>query len=96
MVWTSHSSILIGLTGSSCFAARFLRTVCGHSQHRAVPSPFCFDAAPHLRPGEANTVAVRVLNRLGMGGVYLPAYLVTADRELDGALIRALLEKGEG
>jgi hypothetical protein len=56
-------------------------------------TPFVFDAAPQLRPGQQNTVAVRVLNRLGMGGIYLPAHLVLADRELDAPLIQALIAK---
>jgi hypothetical protein len=57
-------------------------------------TPFCFDVRPYLRPGQASMVVVRVLNRLGMGGVYLPVHLVATDRELDAELIRALLAKG--
>lgn len=56
-------------------------------------TPFVFDAAPHLRPGQPNTLAVRVFNRLGMGGIYLPAYLVLTDHELDAPLIQALIPK---
>lgn len=56
--------------------------------------PFAFDAAAQLRPGQANLLAVRVLNRLGMGGIYLPVYLVLTDRELDAPLIAALIAKG--
>jgi hypothetical protein len=56
-------------------------------------TPFLFDAAPHLRPGQSNTVAVRVLNRQAMGGIYLPVTLVLTDRELDAPLIQALLAK---
>jgi hypothetical protein len=56
---------------------------------------FCFDAASHLRPGETNTVAVRFPNRLGVGGIRLPVYPVSADRELDAELIGALLAKSQ-
>ena len=44
--------------------------------------PFSFDVRPFLKDGE-NLVAVRVWNRLGMGGVWKPAYLVSTDEELD-------------
>ena len=56
-------------------------------------TPFAFDAAPHLKPGQVNTIAVRVLNRMGMGGIYKPVHLVASDRELDAALIGAVLER---
>ncbi len=56
-------------------------------------TPFVCDVAGSLRAGQANTLAVRVLNRLGMGGVYQPAYLVLTDRDLDAPLIQALIAK---
>lgn len=56
-------------------------------------TPFLIDVAPQLRAGQANTLAVRVLNRLGMGGVYLPVYLILTDRELDAPLIQALIAR---
>ncbi|UCH34865.1 MAG: DUF4838 domain-containing protein, partial [Armatimonadota bacterium] len=55
-------------------------------------APFAFDAGEHLQPGEANTIAVRVRNIAGMGGIYKRVYVVAADRPLDTALIEALLE----
>lgn len=57
-------------------------------------TPFALDARGRLRPGERNTIAVRVYNRLGMGGIYKPVHVVAADRELDAPLIGALLERG--
>jgi len=38
-------------------------------------------------------VTVRVLNRLGMGGIYLPVHLVLSDRDLDAPLVQALLAR---
>jgi len=56
-------------------------------------TPFACDVGPYLRPRQPNTVAVRVLNRLAMGGVYLPVTLLAADRELSAPLIQALLAR---
>jgi hypothetical protein len=56
-------------------------------------TPFLIDIAPQLRAGQPNTVAVRVLNRLGMGGIYLPVHLVLSERELDAPLIQALIAR---
>jgi len=56
-------------------------------------TPFAFDPRPDLRPGAANTIAVKVLNRLGMGGVYQPVYLVGANRELDTRLLGGLVAR---
>jgi hypothetical protein len=54
-------------------------------------TPFAFDPRPALKLGAANVVAVKVLNRLGMGGVYQPVYLVGAKRELDARLLQGLV-----
>jgi len=56
-------------------------------------TPFAFEAGPALRLGQGNTIAVRVLNRVGMGGIYLPVELVATDRELDAVTIQALLAR---
>jgi len=44
-------------------------------------TPFAFDAKSYLEFGQKNSVAVRVYNSMGMGGVYKPVYLIGADRE---------------
>jgi len=56
-------------------------------------TPFVFDSRPHLQPGRTNTIAVRVHNSVGMGGIYLPVYLVAADRPLHPALVKAAIER---
>ncbi len=58
-------------------------------------TPFAFDAKAHLKYGEHNTLTVRVYNRKGMGGVYLPVYVIGADCELDAELMKAILGKSE-
>lgn len=54
---------------------------------------FLFDAAAALRAGKVNTIAVRVNNRLAMGGIWQPVSLVLSDRELDAPLVEALLAR---
>jgi hypothetical protein len=56
-------------------------------------TPFTCDIAAAVRAGQLNTIAVRVLNRLGMGGIYLPVHLIATDRDLDAPLIQALLSR---
>ena len=55
--------------------------------------PFAFDARAYLKRGQLNTLAVRVHNSAGMGGIWRPVYVVASDRELNGALIEAALEQ---
>lgn len=57
--------------------------------------PFSFDAHPFIQPGRRNTVAVRVYNRMGMGGIYLPVQIVAADKDLDTPLLKAIIESGK-
>jgi hypothetical protein len=56
-------------------------------------TPFAFDPRPWLKLGATNAIAVKVLNRVGMGGVYRPVYLVGANRELDVLLLGALVAR---
>jgi hypothetical protein len=56
-------------------------------------TPFAFDPRPGLRLGAPNVIAVKVLNRLGMGGVYRPVYVVGTNRELDARLLTALVAR---
>jgi len=56
-------------------------------------TPFAFDPRPGLKLGAANVIAVKVLNRLAMGGVYQPVYLVGANRELDPRLLGGLVAR---
>ncbi len=56
-------------------------------------TPFAFQAHACLKFGQENTMAVRVYNRFGMGGIYRPVYLIGADRELDASLIKALIQQ---
>jgi hypothetical protein len=54
-------------------------------------TPFAFDARPFLKAGE-NLIAVRVYNRLGMGGIWKPAYLVAADREAEARMLLVAIQ----
>jgi hypothetical protein len=54
-------------------------------------TPFAFDPRPGLKLGASNVVAIKVLNRLGMGGIYQQVYVVGANRELDPGLLGALV-----
>ena len=56
-------------------------------------TPFAFDAKPHLKFGQDNPLAVRVYSSAGMGGIYLPVYLIGADRALEAGMMKALVEK---
>ena len=56
-------------------------------------TPFAFQAKPYLRFGQRNTLAVRVYNRLGMGGIYLPVHLIGAYRKLDVPIMKALIAR---
>ncbi len=53
--------------------------------------PFLFDAADHLKPSQTNSLAVRVHDQAMMGGVWQPVYVVASDRELDVAIVEALV-----
>jgi beta-galactosidase/beta-glucuronidase len=57
--------------------------------------PFAFEPGDYAAPGQETTLAVRVLNRMGMGGVYKPVYVVGSDQELDAGLIAELLSGRE-
>ncbi len=57
--------------------------------------PFVFEPGDYAAPGQETTLAVRVLNRMGMGGVYKPVYVVGSDQELDAGLIAELLSGRE-
>ena len=54
-------------------------------------TPFAFDARPFLKAGE-NVIAVRVRNRLGMGGIWKPAYLVATDKEADPRMMLVAIQ----
>ncbi len=54
--------------------------------------PFVADITNSLRLGFApNTLAVRVFNRVKMGGIYAAAYLVGTDKELSPRAVCDLL-----
>jgi len=55
-------------------------------------TPFVCAAGDALRAGTANQLAVRVLNRAGMGGLWKPVYLLASDRELDLAQAQAAVK----
>ena len=59
--------------------------------------PFCFDAKPFLDPDEENLIAVRVYNRSGMGGIWKPVSLISAEKMAKAkALVEFLAIAGEG
>ena len=58
-------------------------------------TPILFDPGAHLKPGQLNSLAVRVYNSVAMGGIWKPVYVIASDRELYPALIGALLEREE-
>ncbi|MCK5805990.1 MAG: DUF4838 domain-containing protein, partial [Lentisphaeria bacterium] len=43
--------------------------------------PFLFDPAPFLKLGGENVIAFKVHNRLGMGGIWKPVYLLACEDE---------------
>lgn len=43
--------------------------------------PFLFDPGEALKPGGENLLAVRIHNRLGMGGLWQPLYLLAVDED---------------
>ncbi len=57
-------------------------------------TPFACDVSDFLRPGEEDLLAVGVYNRVGMGGIYEPAYLVGVDSELDLQTLQERARRG--
>ena len=53
--------------------------------------PFAFEVTKFIRPGAENTIAVRVLNLSGMGGVYRPAHLLATDGPINTAQMKQAL-----
>ncbi len=58
-------------------------------------TPFMFDVKDAFKAGKPTSIAVRVLNRLGMGGVYKPVRLIASARELDATVVTRLLAEGK-
>ncbi len=95
-----HAYLYFGAVDEDAWVYVNGRQVCEHScpttgltPEQIWTTPFLVDIASQLRAGQGNTVAVRVLNRLAMGGIYLPVYLVLTDRDLDAPLIQAFITK---
>ena len=53
--------------------------------------PFSVDVSDAIKPGRANTIAVRVFNESGMGGVYKPVHLVAGNSPIDIEVMRIRL-----
>ena len=53
--------------------------------------PFALNAGGRLRPGGQTSLTVRVRDAGGMGGLYMPVYVVAAEVPLTAAQITALL-----
>jgi len=68
------------------------RTSTGLPASELWTTPFSFDASRFIRPGEENTIAVRVYNFHGMGGVYKPVHLVASDGLLTSVHLSQLLK----
>ena len=49
--------------------------------------PFLFDPGDALKPGSENLLAVRVHNRLGMGGLWKPLYLLAVDEDPEPSVV---------
>ena len=49
--------------------------------------PFLFDPTPFLNPGAENVLALRVLNRAAMGGVWKPIYLLACEEEPEASVV---------
>ncbi len=81
----------IYLNGTRAFEHTVAST--GRNVNALWKEPFAYEATGHLEPGQSNVVAVRVHDSMGMGGIWKPVYLVSSDRELDTALIKALLAR---
>jgi hypothetical protein len=59
-------------------------------------APFLCAAGDLLRPQVPNQLAVRVLNRAGMGGIWKPVTLLASDRDLDLAEAQAAAKAAPG
>jgi hypothetical protein len=95
-----HLYLYFGAVDEDAFVYINDKLVCEHScastglaPEQIWQTPFSLSPLPALQMGQANTIAVRVYNRLAMGGVYKPAYLVASDVPLEAPVIQALVEK---
>lgn len=55
--------------------------------------PFLFETGAGITLGKPNTLAVRVYNRRGMGGIWKPVYIVASNAQLDQADIESAVGK---
>ena len=69
------------------------RTAAGTGTHVSVlwRQPFALEATGKVVPGDEHTLAVRVSDSGGMGGLYMPVYAVAADTPLTTAQITELV-----
>jgi len=95
-----HLYLFFGAVDEDAWVYLNGKLVCDHSveatglaPEQIWTAPFMQDLAGMVTPGETATLAVRVLNRLGMGGIHLPVYLVSTDRDLDQEVVRGLIAR---
>jgi len=56
-------------------------------------APFILDATSAFKSGQDNTVAVRVYNRMGMGGVWKPSYILSSNTEMTLGDVQAVISQ---
>jgi len=55
--------------------------------------PFACDIRPYVQPGQPALIAVKVNNRAFQGGIWQPVHLVATDRDLDPAVVTAVVSR---
>jgi hypothetical protein len=86
--------LFIGAADEDCFVYLNGTLVLDHSceatgltPEQIWEKPILFDPGDVLKEGGENLLALRVHNRLGMGGVWKPIYLLAVDEEPDPGLV---------
>ncbi len=54
-------------------------------------APFAFDAAPYLKAGEENILAVRVSSNGGVRGVWKPAFILSSDDNVSAGSLKLMM-----
>ncbi len=54
-------------------------------------APFMLDVTSMLKPGKENLLAVRVYNRVGMGGIWQPVYVISSDTKMSLADLKCAI-----
>ena len=58
-------------------------------------TPFMLKARQHLQPNAENVIVVQVYNRLAMGGIWKPVYLISTDTEQPTSVYQEEIKNSE-